>query len=69
MRKLIQAARSAFLSRTPLAPRAFDNARRRETDRMIVSRLSSGNFRLRQGRFSTREDIDRDRERVLAHKL
>ena len=69
MRKLIQAARSAFRVRTQPTPRARDDAQRRETERRIVSNLSSGNIRLQQGQFSTREDIDRDRERVLGHKL
>ena len=37
---------------------------RRKSDRRIVSRLSSGNIRLQQGQFSTREDIDEQYERV-----
>ena len=69
MRKLTQAARSAFRVRTRPAPQAHDDAKRRETDRRIVSNLSRGNALLQQGRFSTREDIDRDRERVLGYKL
>lgn len=69
MRNLIQAARSAFRVRTQPAPPTNDDAKRRESDRKIVSHLSSGNIRLQQGQFSTREDIDRDRERVLRHKL
>ena len=69
MKKLIQAARSAFGVRTRPAPPASDESERRETDRRIVSSLSSGNVRLQQGQFTTREDIDRERERVLARKL
>ena len=69
MKKLIQAARSAFGVRTRPAPPASDESKRRETDRRIVSNLSSGNVRLQQGQFTTREDIDRERERVLARKL
>ena len=69
MRKLVQAARSAFRVRAQPAQRVRDDAQRRETDRRIVSNLSSGNIRLQQGQFSTRDDIDRDRKRVLAHKL
>jgi hypothetical protein len=69
MKNLIQAARAAFGVRTRPAPPASDESKRRETDRRIVSNLSSGNVRLQQGRFTTREDIDRERERVLARKL
>ena len=69
MKKLIQAARSAFGVRTRPAPPASDEFKRRETDRRIVSNLRSGNVRLQQGQFTTREDIDRERERVLARKL
>ncbi|MCY4077145.1 MAG: hypothetical protein OXH04_17130 [Acidobacteria bacterium] len=69
MRTLVQAARSAFRVRTQPTPRARDDARRRETERRIVSSLSSGDIRLQQGRFSTREDIGRDRARVLELKL
>ena len=69
MKKLIQAARSAFGVRTRPAPPASDESKRRETDKRIVSDLSSGNVRLQQGQFTTREDIDRERERVLARKL
>lgn len=69
MKKLIQAARSAFSVRTHPTPPASDESRRREVDRRIVSNLSSGNVRLQQGQFSTREDIEREREQVLAKKL
>ena len=69
MKNLIQAARAAFGVRTRPAPPASDESKRRETDRRIVSNLSDGDVRLRQGRFTTREDIDRERERVLARKL
>ena len=69
MKKLIQAARSAFGVRTRPAPPASDESKRHATDRRIVSHLSSGNVRLQQGQFTTREDIDRERERVLARKL
>ena len=69
MKKLIQAARSAFGVRTRPAPPVSDESKRRETDRRIVSYLSSGNLRLRQGLFTTRDDIDRELERVLARKL
>ena len=69
MKKLIQAARSAFSVRTHPALLASDGSKRRETDRRIVFSLSSGNVRLQQGQFTTREDIDRERERVLARKL
>ena len=69
MKKLIQAARSAFGVRTRPAPPASNESKRRETDKRIVSDLSSGNVRLQQGQFTTREDIDRERERVLARKL
>ena len=69
MKKLIQAARSAFGVRPRPAPPASNESKRRETDKRIVSDLSSGNVRLQQGQFTTREDIDRERERVLARKL
>ena len=69
MKKLIQAARSAFSVRTHPPPPTSDESRRREVDRRIVSNLSSGNVRLQQGQFSTREDIEHEREQVLAKKL
>ena len=38
-------------------------------DRRVVSTLSTGNIRLQQGKFSTKSDLERERERVLAAKL
>ena len=69
MKKLIRAARSAFGVRTRPVPAASNESKGREADRRIVSNLSSGNARLQQRRFTTREDIDLERERVLARKL
>ena len=69
MKNLVHAARSAFGVRTSLRPPKTSGVKQRETDTEIVSHLSSGNVLLQHGRFSTKEDIDRDRERALAKKL
>ena len=69
MKNLIQAARSAFSVLTHPTLPASDESRRRAADRKIVSNLSGGDVRLQQGQFSTREDIEREREQVLAKKL
>ncbi len=41
----------------------------RPPDEVTVSAHSSGNILLPQGRFSTREDIDRERDEVLTYEL
>lgn len=71
MVKLIRAVRSAFSIRThPSAlPPSDSESRQREADRVTVSDHSSGNILLQQGRFSTREDIDRERDEALTYEL
>ena len=39
---------------------------RRKADRHIVMRLSSGNIRLQRGEYVTKEDLDKQYERVKA---
>ncbi len=61
---IMNAIRLAF--RSPAIPKDVEGARR-EADRHLVSRFASGNIWLRQGRFSTKEDIDEQRERVKSY--
>ena len=52
-------------------PAAPGNAKavERESDRRIVSRLSTGNVRLQMGLFSTREDIDEERKKARSYNF
>ena len=71
MVKLFRAVHSAFSIRThpPTPPPNDCESRQREADRVTVSDHSSGNILLQQGRFSTREDIDRERDEALTYEL
>ena len=71
MVKLLGAVRSAFSVRThpPMPPPKDSESRQREADRVTVSSHSSRNILLQQGRFSTREDIDRERDEALTYEL
>ena len=40
---------------------------KRASVRRIVSRLTRGNARLRRGQYATREDLERQRERVISY--
>ena len=42
---------------------------RRQSDRGIVSRVSTGNVRLRRGEYVTSKDIDSQYERVKHYKF
>jgi len=60
-KRLIRSLRLAF--RTPAVPSSSDESRR-ESDRRIVSRVSSGNIRLQRGEYVTRADLEEQYERV-----
>ena len=52
---------------TPLPPGPAEREKaRRESDRRIVAKHSSGNVLLQQGKYATREELDAERERALA---
>ena len=71
MRKIINTLSEA-LGAPVIEPPPDQNtigSRRRETDTKIVSALSRGNVRLQQGQFSTAEDLELERERVLAREI
>ena len=71
MVKLFRAVRSAFSIRThpPTPPPKDSEPRHREADSVTVSNYSSHNILLQQGRYSTREDIDRERDEALTYEL
>lgn len=71
MVKLVRAVRSAFSIRThpPTPLPNLSESRQRKADRATVSSHSSGDTLLQQGRFSTREDIDRERDEALTYEL
>lgn len=58
---LIRNLRLAF--RTPAVPSRADESKR-ESDRRIVGRVSSGNIRLQRGEYVTRADLEEQYERV-----
>lgn len=49
----------------PKLPEDPEKAKRASV-RRIVSRLARGNVRLRRGQYVTREDLERQRERVIS---
>ena len=64
-KRLIEAMRVAF--RAPAQPPPQTEESKQHLDRRVVKRLASGNIRLQRGEYSTREDIDREYERVKSH--
>lgn len=70
-RSFMRAVRSAFSIRThpQKPPTPISEAEGREADREVVSGHSTGNVQLQQGLYSTREDIDRERDEVLKHEI
>lgn len=62
---LIRILRSAF-RRAPIVPSSSDDAKR-QSDRRIVRRLSSGNIRLQRGEYVTAAELEKQYERVKAY--
>lgn len=52
-----------------LNPPAVKSARLGEIDSEVISEYSNGNIFLQFGRFSTREDIDKEIEEVVNYKF
>ena len=71
METFIRKVQAAFSVRTHSVtpPPNNSEAWQRRADRVVVSDHSSGNILLQQGQFSTREDIDRERDEALAYEL
>ncbi len=54
---------------TPLPPDPAKREKaRRESNRRIVAKHSSGNVLLQQGKYTTRKELDAERERALAFR-
>lgn len=63
MKKLITSVRMAFRSPTrPTFP--FSDDSKRQVARRTVTRVATGNVRLQNGQYATKDDIDRKYERV-----
>ena len=67
MASLIKVVRSAFRS-PPGAPAPRDETERRQA-RSVVRRVATGNIHLQRGEFATKEDLDRQYERVQSYKF
>ena len=66
MRALLAILQNVFTV-TPLPPDPAKREKaRRESDRRIVARHSSGNVLLQQGKYATREELETERKRALA---
>ena len=68
MKSLIKSARLAFRAPAalPLPPSAES---RRQTSEKIVRSLARGNIRLQRGDYVTKEDIDREYERIKSYQF
>ena len=61
---ILSAIRFAFhRPSSPISDAELDRFER-EMDRKIVMRFSSGNIRLRRGKYVTQDDVDKEYERI-----
>ena len=68
MRNLMKSVRIAF--RSPRGPDfQMSDDSERAIARRVVSKISTGNVRLQRGQYTTKEDIDREYERVKSHNF
>ena len=69
MRRMARMFRTAF--RSPVSdPEIRDHEQaKREIARDVVSKTATGNVNLQQGRYLTKEDMDRNRESVKDYKV
>lgn len=55
--------------RAPNFPKSLTKDERRERTRRLVMRTASGNVRIQRGQYATREDLDKQFERVTAESF
>ena len=69
MKRMARMFRTAF--RSPVSdPEIRDHEQvKRQIARNVVSRTATGNVNLQQGRYLTKEDMDRNRESVKDYKV
>jgi hypothetical protein len=65
--RLVQLFRSAFAP-SP-SPPVHDAETRRAVARRVVRRFSTGNIRLQRGEYLTREDVDKQLEKIKSLDL
>lgn len=68
LKTLIEAVRIAFEAPVDHSPVSLEESRR-QSDRRIVRRLATGDMHLKLGQYVTREDLDREYERVKTYRF